>query len=237
MIVVYEDEVVFKVFVDVVDVIIYEFENILILVLDIFEVYCLICPGCEVLCVSQDCIMEKDFLIDLGLKIVFYVQIDIVDDLVKVMIEIGMFLILKICCFGYDGKGQVCLLEDSDLVVVMEEVVGVLFVLEGFVNFSYEVLVIVVCGIMGEVVCFDSGENVYEGGILCIIMVLVCLSGFMCMDVVLMVSQILNVLDYVGVLGVEFFVIKDGFIVNEIVLCVYNFGYWIQNGCVVDQFE
>lgn len=51
--------------------------------------------------------------------------------------------------------------------------VGVFLILEGFVDFSYEVFVIGVCGVDGEVVCFDLGENVYKNGILDIIIILV----------------------------------------------------------------
>jgi 5-(carboxyamino)imidazole ribonucleotide synthase len=57
------------------------------------------------------------------------------------------------------------------------------------------------------------------------------------MDAVLMASNILNALDYVGVMGVELFVTRDGLIVNEIAPRVHNSGHWTQNGCAVDQFE
>ena len=53
-----------------------------------------------------------------------------------------------------------------------------------------------------------------------------------------MAGQILEHLGYVGVMGVEFFQMKDGkLIVNEIAPRVHNSGHWTQNGCVIDQFE
>jgi 5-(carboxyamino)imidazole ribonucleotide synthase len=57
------------------------------------------------------------------------------------------------------------------------------------------------------------------------------------MDAVLLTANILNALDYVGVMGVELFVTSEGLIVNEIAPRVHNSGHWTQNGCVVDQFE
>lgn len=233
----YEDEAALKAFADAVDVITYEFENIPTSALDILEAHRPIRPGREALRVSQDRITEKDFLTDLGLKTAPYAQIDTADDLAKAMTEIGTPSILKTRRFGYDGKGQVRLSEDSDPAVAMEEVAGAPSVLEGFVNFSHEVSVIAARGTTGEVACFDPGENVHEGGILRTTTVPARLPGSMRMDAVLMASQILNALDYVGVLGVELFVTKDGLIVNEIAPRVHNSGHWTQNGCAVDQFE
>jgi 5-(carboxyamino)imidazole ribonucleotide synthase len=50
-------------------------------------------------------------------------------------------------------------------------------------------------------------------------------------------ANILNALEYVGVLGVELFVTADALIVNEIAPRVHNSGHWTQNGTSVDQFE
>ena len=233
----YEDEAALKAFADAVDVITYEFENIPTSALDILEAHRPIRPGREALRVSQDRITEKDFLTDLGLKTAPYTQIDTAEDLAKAMTDIGTPSILKTRRFGYDGKGQVRLSEDSDPAIAMEEVAGAPSVLEGFVNFSHEVSVIAARGTTGEVACFDPGENVHEGGILRTTTVPARLPGSMRMDAVLMASQILNALDYVGVLGVELFVTKVGLIVNEIAPRVHNSGHWTQNGCAVDQFE
>lgn len=162
----YEDEAALKAFADAVDVITYEFENIPTSALDLLEAHRPIRPGREALRVSQDRITEKDFLTGLGLKTAPYAQIDTAEDLAQAMTEIGTPSILKTRRFGYDGKGQVRLSEDSDPAVAMEEVAGAPSVLEGFVNFSHEVSVIAARGTTGEVACFDPGENVHEGGIL-----------------------------------------------------------------------
>jgi 5-(carboxyamino)imidazole ribonucleotide synthase len=50
--------------------------------------------------------------------------------------------------------------------------------------------------------------------------------------------RIAEALDYVGVLGVELFIGKDGEIaVNEIAPRVHNSGHWTIEACVVSQFE
>ena len=92
-------------------------------------------------------------------------------------------------------------------------------------------------GIDGQVACFDPGENVHAVGILRTTTVPARLTAAQRMDAVLLAANILNALDYVGVLGVELFVTPKGLIVNEIAPRVHNSGHWTQNGCAVDQFE
>jgi 5-(carboxyamino)imidazole ribonucleotide synthase len=89
----------------------------------------------------------------------------------------------------------------------------------------------------GDVACFDPGENVHEGGILCTTTVPAALSVAQRTDAVLLAGQILNKLRYVGVMGVELFVTPGGLIVNEIAPRVHNSGHWTQAGCAIDQFE
>ena len=233
----YEDEAALAAFAQSVDVITYEFENIPTSALDVLESHRPIRPGREALRVSQDRITEKDFLSSLGLKTAPYAQVDSVEDLTTAMETIGTPSILKTRRFGYDGKGQVRLSAESDPAEAMEEVAGAPSVLEGFVDFSHEVSVIAARGVTGEVACFDPGENVHEGGILRTTTVPARLPGSMRMDAVLIASQILNALEYVGVMGVELFVTKSGLIVNEIAPRVHNSGHWTQNGCAIDQFE
>ena len=110
-------------------------------------------------------------------------------------------------------------------------------VLEEFIQFSLEVSVIGARTAEGEVVCFDPGENVHHNGILYTTTVPARLTASQRTDAVLLTAQIMNELDYVGVMGVELFVTDDGLLINEIAPRVHNSGHWTQNGCVVDQFE
>jgi len=54
-------------------------------------------------------------------------------------------------------------------------------------------------------------------------------------------SKIARMLDFVGVLAVEMFLVEDGgaprLMVNEIAPRVHNSGHWTQDGCLVSQFE
>ena len=224
-------------FAETVDVITYEFENIPTSALDVLEQVATIRPGREALRISQDRLTEKDFLNSLGLKTAPYAAIDDAPALGAALNAFGTAAILKTRRFGYDGKGQVRLQPDSDPQAAVADLAGQAALLEGFVDFSHEVSVIGARGGDGAVCCFDPGENVHSNGILRTTTLPARLSAAQRMDAVLLTANILNALDYVGVMGVELFVTSKGMIVNEIAPRVHNSGHWTQNGCVVDQFE
>lgn len=233
----YDDETALIAFATSVDVITYEFENIPTTALDILERHCPIRPGREALRISQDRIIEKEFLANLGLRPAPFAAVEDEASLRAAADDIGLPAILKTRRFGYDGKGQVRLKSNDDIPAAWADMAGAPSVLEGFITFSAEISVIAARGLDGSVACFDPGENEHRDGILHKTQVPATIPSRLRADAVLMAAQILGALDYVGVMGVELFVTKDGLIVNEIAPRVHNSGHWTQNGCAVDQFE
>ncbi len=233
----YDDADALKAFAESVDVITYEFENIPTQALDLLEAHRPIHPGREALRVSQDRLTEKTFLQGLGLQTAPFADISDLDSLRAAIDDIGTPAILKTRRFGYDGKGQARLRAPEDAGAALADMAGAPSILEGFVDFSHEVSVIAARGLDGQVACFDPGENVHRDGILHTTTIPARLSPAQRTDAVLLAANILNALDYVGVMGVELFVTPQGLIVNEIAPRVHNSGHWTQNGCAVDQFE
>ncbi|WP_171181400.1 5-(carboxyamino)imidazole ribonucleotide synthase [Ruegeria sp. HKCCA4633] len=233
----YDDIDALKAFADAVDVITYEFENIPTEALDILEAHRPIRPGREALRVSQDRLTEKNFLQDLGLKTAPFADVSNLDSLSTAIEEIGTPAILKTRRFGYDGRGQARLRSPEDAEAALADMAGAPAILEGFVDFSHEVSIIAARGLDGQVACFDPGENVHRDGILHTTTIPARLSPAQRTDAILLAANILNALEYVGVMGVELFVTPAGLIVNEIAPRVHNSGHWTQNGCAVDQFE
>lgn len=227
----YEDEAALRAFADSVDVITYEFENVPTSALDLLESLRPIRPGRRALAVSQDRLTEKTFLTDIGLTVAPFADVPDQAALDGAIAQIGRPSILKTRRMGYDGKGQVRIGDGP------ADWTGAPSVLEGFVDFTAEISVIIARGSDGQVAAFDPGLNVHEGGILRTTTVPCGLPGRVTTDAVLIAARIANALDYVGVLGVELFVTPDGLIVNEIAPRVHNSGHWTQAGCAVDQFE
>ena len=233
----YEDEAALRRFAQSVDVITYEFENIPTSALDILEQIRPIHPDRRALAKSQDRLSEKEFLTGLGLKVAPYANVTTDAEAKAAAQSIGTPSILKTRRMGYDGKGQIRLKDASDMTEAWQAMQGAPSVLEGFINFTHEVSVIAARARDGQVACYDPGENAHREGILHSTTVPATLSAAQRMDAVLLAGQILNALDYVGVMGVELFVTTDGLIVNEIAPRVHNSGHWTQNGCDICQFE
>jgi len=233
----YDDEDALRAFAQNVDVITYEFENIPTSALDILEKIKPVRPGRKALRVSQDRLVEKAFLSDLGLQTAPFAGVDDAEDLFEAMAEIGLPAILKTRRLGYDGKGQARITTRDDAEAALADMAGQPAILEGFIAFSHEVSVIAARGETGDIACFDPGENVHRDGILRTTTVPARLSSAQRTDAVLLAAKILNKLRYVGVMGVELFVTDTGLIVNEIAPRVHNSGHWTQQGCAIDQFE
>ncbi|NHQ73565.1 5-(carboxyamino)imidazole ribonucleotide synthase [Roseovarius gahaiensis] len=233
----YDDADALRKFAAAVDVVTYEFENIPTAALDILEGLVPVRPGRKALKISQDRLTEKAFLTDLGLKTAPFAAVDDTVDLAEAMAEIGLPAILKTRRFGYDGKGQARIMSEGDAAQALTDMAGQEAILEGFVAFTHEVSVIGARNTAGDVACYDPGENVHKDGILHTTTVPARLTTAQRTDAVLLTAQILNKLDYVGVMGVELFVTAQGLLVNEIAPRVHNSGHWTQQGCTIDQFE
>lgn len=227
----YEDADALSAFAESVDVITYEFENVPTAALDLLESLRPIRPNRRALAVSQDRLTEKTFLNDIGLTTAPFADVPQQADLDAAIARIGRPSILKTRRMGYDGKGQVRIGDGP------AEWTGAPSVLEGFVDFSAEISVIIARGTDGQVAAFDPGLNVHQGGILRSTTVPCGLPGRITTDAVLIAARIANALEYIGVMGVELFVTPQGLIVNEIAPRVHNSGHWTQAGCAVDQFE
>jgi 5-(carboxyamino)imidazole ribonucleotide synthase len=220
-----------------VGVITYEFENVPSATLDALGSDVPVRPGRRALATSQDRLAEKDFLAGLGLAVAPYAAAESLADLRAALAAIGTPAILKTRRYGYDGKGQIRIANAEEAEAAFAALKGAPAVLEGFVRFEREISVIAARGLSGEVSAYDPGENVHEGGILRETRVPAAIAARIKADAVLTAGRILNSLDYVGVIGIEFFVTDQGLVVNEFAPRVHNSGHWTQNGCAIDQFE
>ncbi|RUX42636.1 ATP-grasp domain-containing protein, partial [Mesorhizobium sp. M7A.F.Ca.CA.002.09.1.1] len=111
-------------------------------------------------------------------------------------------------------------------------------ILESFVPFEREISVIAARGLDGAVVAYDPAENIHRNGILHTSTLPAAIMPETAQAARTAASKILAALDYVGVIGVEFFVLADGsLLANEIAPRVHNSGHWTEAACVVSQFE
>jgi len=234
----YDDTEALARFADAVDVVTFEFENVPAAAAAVLTAHAPVRPNPRALEISQDRVIEKAFMGELGIAVAPWRAVGDLRELKAALAEVGVPSILKTRRLGYDGKGQVRIKDACRAEAVWDEFGGQPSVLEGFVSFQREISVIAARGLGGEVVCFDPGENAHRDGILHTTTVPAAISGAPRMDAVLLAGKILNALEYVGVMGVEMFQAPDGeLLVNEIAPRVHNSGHWTIEACVIDQFQ
>jgi 5-(carboxyamino)imidazole ribonucleotide synthase len=161
--------------------------------------------------------------------------------LVAAITQIGLPAVLKTRRLGYDGKGQFKLRKPSDAAAAWRAVGEVPCILERFVDFEREVSVVAARTHDGEVECFDVTENEHRDHILKISRAPANVPALVAADAHRIATTIADAFDYVGVLGVEMFVVRRGralvLLVNEIAPRVHNSGHWTIDGATVSQFE
>jgi 5-(carboxyamino)imidazole ribonucleotide synthase len=224
-----------------VDVITYEFENIPAETATFLSARKPVLPDPRVLATTQDRLVEKDFVTALGIGTARYRAVDTAAELVPALDAIGRPAVLKTRRFGYDGKGQIMIRGDVDADAAWREIGGQAAILEAFVPFEKEVSVVVARGHDGTIACFDVTENEHENHILKVSRAPAAVSTSVAAEARRIAGKIAAAFDYVGVLGVEMFVVPDGsghtVLVNEIAPRVHNSGHWTLDGASVSQFE
>ena len=234
----FNDKTALKEFAKKIDTLTYEFENIPLETIIYLKQFCKIFPDINALKISQDRVLEKRYLQDLGLKTAPFHKIDGVTEFQNSIEKIGFPAILKTRKFGYDGKGQAIIKDKKTALRAFDLLNKSPLILEKFIPFKKEISVIIARNLSGEVVSFDPGENQHKNGILHTTTVPANISRELQMDAVLIGAKLVNNLNYVGVMGVELFLQKDKtLLVNEIAPRVHNSGHWTQNGCLIDQFD
>lgn len=234
----YEDQAALEDFARQSDVITYEFENVPAETVAVLAALAPVRPDRRALETAQDRLKEKQFLNDLGLATAPYAAVDGRDELEAAVARLGRPAILKARRFGYDGKGQVRIGLESDLVQALAQLAGKAAIVEAFIEFDKEISVIVVRALDGQVACYTPGENVHQDHILATTTVPASVPETLLVQAGEMAVKIVRALDYVGVMGVEMFVGADhDLLINEIAPRVHNSGHWTMDGCAVSQFH
>jgi 5-(carboxyamino)imidazole ribonucleotide synthase len=220
------------------DVVTYEFENVPLSAANHLQGRVPLYPPAQALEVSQDRLLEKQFLQQAGLKVADFHNVESADDLTAALQDFGGG-ILKTRRFGYDGKGQHVFnrSDEANCAAIIAELGGGPFVLERKINFISEFSVIAARSVDGSTCAFDPSTNLHEGGILRRSTVPAQLEEPAAAEARFMATTLLDALDYVGVIGVEFFLAPEGLLINEFAPRVHNSGHWTREACATSQFE
>jgi 5-(carboxyamino)imidazole ribonucleotide synthase len=215
-----------------------EFENVPAAALAALAAQRPVSPAASAVSVAQDRAREKAHFVACGVPCAPYAVIETAGQLEAVSADL-LPGILKTARMGYDGKGQVRVKTTTELAAAWDAVGKVPCVLEKMLPLQLECSVIVARGADGAMVHLPVQRNLHRDGILAVTEVFESnLPQALSNQSVDAAKSVAEVLQYVGVLCVEFFVLQDGsLVVNEIAPRPHNSGHYSQNACDVSQFE
>jgi 5-(carboxyamino)imidazole ribonucleotide synthase len=214
-----------------VDLVTIESENIDAAVLHGLNLY----PNAHAVAIAQERLQEKRFFGLCGIGVAPYAPVDSLADLERAIATIGLPAILKTRRMGYDGKGQVRIFQPDQAATAWTEIGAAPCILEGMVSFEAEVSLLAARNRAGQIVFYPLIQNTHRAGIL---RKSVAPSAYSHLQPLAetYVRDVLERLDYIGVLAVEFFVVGDLLLANEMAPRVHNSGHWTIEGAETSQF-
>jgi 5-(carboxyamino)imidazole ribonucleotide synthase len=221
-----------------VDVVTFEFENIPAAAAAAAEAHAIVRPAGHALAIAQQRLREKTFLAGRGIPVTPFAAVRTPADLQSALAAVGCPAVLKTAAFGYDGKGQARVATPADAGDAWDALGRPEAVLEAFVDLEREISVIGARGIDGTTTCFQPIENAHRNHILDV--------SVSPADVPVTIARlaqeitraVMDALEYVGLLCIEFFVARDGrLLVNEMAPRPHNSGHLTFDACRTSQFE
>jgi 5-(carboxyamino)imidazole ribonucleotide synthase len=234
----YEDLDALRAFARQVDVVTFEFENVPIEAIDAIEQHAPVRPSGVALHTAQQRAREKTFLADRGIPTAPFMAAATLDELWNAVAQVGTPAIIKTAAFGYDGKGQHKVTSPADVEHVWAAIGHQEAVIEKMIALQCEISVVAARGLDGEMKEYVPFENRHRHHILDLTTAPAAIPSAMARRAGEITRTILEELQYVGVLCVEFFVSTDGeLLVNELAPRPHNSGHLTFDAAVSSQFE
>lgn len=220
------------------DAVTFEFENVPVEAVDYIASGKPVHPPARALAVAQDRLGEKTFFAEHGVALGAWRVVDTFDALRSAVGDIGLPAVLKTRRFGYDGKGQVVVRPGDSLEDAWNAIDRRPAVLEAFQPFDRELSSISVRARDGEIRHYPLCENEHSSGILRLTRAPAPnASEELAAQARDNARRIMEALDYVGVLAVEYFDVGGRLLANEMAPRVHNSGHWTIEGAAASQFE
>ncbi len=235
----FDDEQALAKFLDKVDVVTVEFENIPSSLLQAIAAQRPLYPPARAIEIAQHREREKGFLTEAGVPCVPYIIVSSAADLAQADADLpGEQRVLKTSEFGYDGKGQVAFAKGDDTEAIWQNFPGERGILEQKVDLAGEISVLIARNVSGQVAIYDPAENIHTRHILDLSIVPARVDGALINQAKDIAQTLCEHLDYVGLLAVEFFITKDGaLLANEMAPRPHNSGHHTIDACYASQFE
>ena len=221
-----------------VDVVTFEFENVSADATTAAEEHAVVRPNGRALFIAQHRLRERSFLADRGLPVTPFAIVRTDDELRNAVREVGCPAVLKTLELGYDGKGQALVPRAEDAAAAWASLGRQEAILEAFVDLDREISVVGVRGLDADWAYFGPIENTHHHHILDVSVAPATVPEATAAQSIAITRSVMDALNYIGVLCVEFFVAKDGrLMINELAPRPHNSGHLTVDACRTCQFE
>ena len=219
-----------------VGVVTFEFENVPAATAAAAAEFAPVRPAGNVLHITQNRIREKTFLREHRFPVTPFRPMRGYGDYRAAVAEFGVPMIMKTADFGYDGKGQTKI-TSADL-RLRWPADSPEMILEAFIDFEREVSVVAARGVDGSFTHWGVVENTHRNGILDLSISPASVPPQVEKRAIEIARGVLESLDVVGVLTVEFFLTKSGdLMINELAPRPHNSGHFSFDASLTSQFE
>jgi 5-(carboxyamino)imidazole ribonucleotide synthase len=216
----------------------FEFENVPAATAAAAAEFAPVRPGGEVLHITQHRLREKTFLFDSGLPVTPFRRIRSLTELTQASSELGLPAVLKTAGFGYDGKGQFTIRTAEQIADAWRSIGEQEAVLEAFIPFDREVSLVAARSEDGNFVHYGLVENRHTNHILDLTIAPAQVDARIEREAIEIARTVLEKLDVIGVLCVEFFLKQDGsLLINELAPRPHNSGHFTVDANIASQFE
>lgn len=221
-----------------VSVVTFEFENVSAAAAEAASRFAPVRPAGGVLHVTQHRLREKTYLSERGFPVVPFEPIRSEKDLAEGLRALGVPAVLKTAGWGYDGKGQIKITREGDVASAWGRLDADEAVLEKWIDFESELSVVAARGLDGQIVDYGAIGNSHERHILDVSVAPARVPAHVAQEAAKIAHSVLESLDVIGVLCVEFFLTRDGnLLINELAPRPHNSGHLTFDACVTSQFE
>jgi 5-(carboxyamino)imidazole ribonucleotide synthase len=205
---------------------------------DAIEEFAPVRPSGVALHTAQQRAREKTFLADRGFPTAPFSRAATLDELWIAVAGVGTPAVIKTAAYGYDGKGQHKITTPADVEHVWTAIGHQEAIVEKFVSLQTEISVIAARGVDGEMAHYVPFENRHCNHILDLTTAPAAVSPAIASRAIEVTRALLEELQYVGLLCVEFFVSTDGeLLVNELAPRPHNSGHLTFDAAMTSQFE
>lgn len=232
----YDDQKQLNAMADWAEVVTFDFENVPADAARLLEEKVKVHPSSGVLWTTQDRLYEKGLFWEMDIPTPVFATVDSLEELQEALAKVALPAVLKTRRLGYDGKGQRVLRTPEEIEPAWQALGSAPLLLEGFIPFEREVSVLAARGRTGEIVCYPLVENHHREGILRLSRA-PCRLPELEQEAWDYARRMLERLNYIGLLAIEFFVYEGRLIANEMAPRVHNSGHWTIEGAETSQFE